>query len=282
MDTKSFNDAISHFEKFSEKKVLTLLVLGDLAHFEGSVLGKISSNLFSVVHVDTIGVPKDLNKPTAWIKWSPWSKYKIPKSIATSIPNGTRVINNTHFNCAKSVVQSTFERVFGFPLRVDPATHKGKAVKKSNLNATHDGQVVLLPQTHNQSEDAVYERLIDNSFKDFVCDIRIPIILGVIPFVYLKFRSLEQRFSNDNTYAKILSPFDVLTIDELRRCISFCSNMGLDYGEIDALRDVHTGELFIVDANNTPYGPPNHLSADESDVALRIMSTCVINQFFKV
>jgi hypothetical protein len=32
--------------------------------------------------------------------------------------------------------------------------------------------------------------------------------------------------------------------------------MGLDYGELDAVRDAASGRLYVLDVNNTPFGPP--------------------------
>jgi hypothetical protein len=33
--------------------------------------------------------------------------------------------------------------------------------------------------------------------------------------------------------------------------------MGLDYGELDVLRDADDGRLYVVDVNTTPFGPVN-------------------------
>ena len=33
----------------------------------------------------------------------------------------------------------------------------------------------------------------------------------------------------------------------------------VEYGEIDAVRDRSSGQLYIVDVNPTPFGPPNHI-----------------------
>ncbi|MGE4033592.1 MAG: hypothetical protein AB7F91_05325, partial [Parvularculaceae bacterium] len=38
----------------------------------------------------------------------------------------------------KSVVSRVFEEVFGYSLTIDPRTHRGEAVEKSELNGKHD------------------------------------------------------------------------------------------------------------------------------------------------
>lgn len=35
-----------------------------------------------------------------------------------------------------------------------------------------------------------------------------------------------------------------------------CRIMGLDYGELDVLRDTEDGKLYVADVNNTPWDPP--------------------------
>jgi hypothetical protein len=44
--------------------------------------------------------------------------------------------------------------------------------------------------------------------------------------------------------------------------------MGIDYGEFDILRD-KDGRIYVVDVNNTPWGPPNGLPEFESNIALK-------------
>jgi len=48
----------------------------------------------------------------------------------------------------------------------------------------------------------------------------------------------------------------VLSEEEADRVQRFCRGMGLDYGELDAVRDASSGRLYVVDVNNTPFGPP--------------------------
>ena len=47
--------------------------------------------------------------------------------------------------------------------------------------------------------------------------------------------------------------------------------MGIDYGELDILRDNNDGRIYIVDANNTPSGPPNGLTDVQECLALHRM-----------
>jgi len=60
----------------------------------------------------------------------------------------------------------------------------------------------------------------------------------------------------------------------------FCSRIGLDYGELDVLRNKDDGKIYIVDVNYTPWGPPAKLSDDENRIALIRMSEVFKQLYF--
>ena len=39
------------------------------------------------------------------------------------------------------------------------------------------------------------------------------------------------------------------------------------------------GRIYIVDVNNTPYGPPNHIEPAEGDLAVRILADTFVEEF---
>ncbi len=43
---------------------------------------------------------------------------------------------------------------------------------------------------------------------------------------------------------------------EISNLLQFCQLMGMDYGELDVLRDRQDGRIYVVDANSTPLPPP--------------------------
>ena len=53
--------------------------------------------------------------------------------------------------------------------------------------------------------------------------------------------------------------------------------LGIDYGEFDVLRDKDR-RIYVVDANNTPYGPPNELSEGDCTRALVLLA----NEFVRL
>ncbi|WP_101951664.1 hypothetical protein [Mycobacterium sp. 3519A] len=198
--------------------------------------------------------------------------------ILADLAEGHRVVNQGCDDISKIKVESVFRDVFGYGTFVDPEAHQGLCVMKSNANAMHDGQLVECPIIAARS-GVIYQRLINNAADDEVLDIRVPIIGTDIPFVYLKYRSLRSRFSNKNTRVTMSAVDAVFTSDEVAKIKRFADELGLGFGELDILRDVDDGDIYIVDVNNTPCGPPNHLCKEESRRAVQILSHSFDTQF---
>lgn len=193
-----------------------------------------------------------------------------PDATILALAGRGALINARCTNISKRAVETHFRAVFGYGLSIDPATHRGLAVKKSDINARHDGTIITCPIDAEAVDDqAVYQLLVNNHVSPkYVEDIRLPVFGDTIPFCYLKLRPGSDRFSNTNTHVTLAPVEAVLTADELGAVLRFCRGIGLDYGEVDALRDRGSGKLYIVDVNNTPSGPPNHLSREEYWLAL--------------
>jgi hypothetical protein len=187
---------------------------------------------------------------------------------------------NTHCpNIAKDHVQTVFEQVFGYPLRIDPTTYRGPCVRKSLINARHDGRIIQCPIP--QAEPGyVYQRLVNNQFSpSLTLDLRTPVYRGEIPVIYKKFRPIAVRFGDPNDHVKIARPEDVYTPEERGMIKKFCRTFGLDYGGVDVMRDVDDGRLYIVDVNTTPFGPPKELTAYDRARALSRLATMFQKQF---
>jgi hypothetical protein len=199
--------------------------------------------------------------------------------ILTELAAGNQVVNQDCDDISKVKVEDVFRETFGYGTFVDPETYQGLCVMKSNANAMHDGEVVDCPTTAPRS-DVVFQKMINNTVDDEVLDIRVPIIGDAIPFVYLKYRSLSSRFSNKNTRVTMAAVDSVFTAAEISGIKQFARMLGLDFGELDVLRDVDDGIIYIVDVNNTPCGPPNHLGKPECMRAIEIMSNAFDSEFF--
>jgi hypothetical protein len=185
-----------------------------------------------------------------------------------------QVVNASSIDVSKRHVQDAFREVFGYDLAVDPTTCRGPMVEKSDKNAQHDGRILQGPiEPGAVRPDSVYQRLIDNASRSpgLVLDYRVPIQGDVIPLVYLKHRSLETRFQSINSFVELSETSDVFRAEEVEKLIRLARVLGIDYGEFDVLRD-RDGLIYVVDAANTPAGPPNGLPMDDARFAMTKMA----------
>ncbi len=163
------------------------------------------------------------------------------------------VLNSKCHDISKKHIDKVFKEVFEYEMSVDPRTHVGKCVRKSDTNAVHDGLVVECPV--EPEEGYVYQKLVDSDCGDGrVMDIRIHIFKDTIPFLLKRYKTTEDIF-HITIDAEMAETDDLLSSEEQKKVIEYCKKLGMNYGELDALRDNHDGKLYIVDANNTPAGP---------------------------
>ena len=184
-----------------------------------------------------------------------------------------RPLNFAATDVSKTRVGEAFAQAFGYPLTVDPATHVGPAVEKSEHNGAHDGRIVTCPMQPRPGR--VYQRVVDNrcaARPGLVEDIRSPTVAGRPPVVFLKRRRVSERFANANAEVVMARPEDVYSPTELKNIASFCGILGLDWGGLDVLRDANEGRLYIVDANKTDMGPPTALPLAEKLHATRTLA----------
>lgn len=163
-----------------------------------------------------------------------------------------RVLNLACRDISKRRVDEVSRAVFGYGLCVDPTTYEGRCVRKSDDNGDHDKTAIIQGPIECVDEDCVYQPLVDNRYDEhLVYDIRVQICGDRMPLVFLRFRSLDRRFSSDLSEA-VYAPRACLSDDEIEKLHTLASYMGLDFGDIDAVRDAGNGRLYVVDVNNTP------------------------------
>lgn len=189
---------------------------------------------------------------------------EVPHELR-ALHEGTRVINIASTDISKTRVEQVFRDTFGYGMAIDPTTHEGQAVRKSDENAVHDGTIVTCPC--EPEPGYIYQRYIDTTVPDGRHkDLRIPIFDDFIPCVLTRYKDEHDHF-NVTTDVDYHKTEDALSPEEIACVRSFVRSMGLDYAEIDALRDGGDGKLYIVDANNTPAGPIGPLYKHPEDMA---------------
>jgi hypothetical protein len=202
-----------------------------------------------------------------------WPNNETPE--ARAYPH---LINGRCININKSLVVKNFESVFGYGYSVDPRNPSGPYVRKSEENARHDGQIV--EGSGEPQSGFVYQRLINNIVDcDTVEDIRLIFMRGVLPFCFRKTKYLRTRFAMPSLTTSIERTSSLVSGAESSLVLALCDVMGLDYGEIDCLRDRDDGRLYVLDINRTPTGPPWALPKDQKQIATQKMASAFAQAF---
>ncbi len=185
------------------------------------------------------------------------STYSEPSMIWKGFPDAKQAINGMCFNISKAYVETVFEQVFGYSLRVDPLTYTGQIIEKSNANGLRDVSVLDGPlQADAVREGYVYEKILETLLDDgsFFVEHRVPIINGCIPYVALKHLLPESRFKYAHK-VEIVAPGAVFDAAEQANMLRMAGEMCLDVGELDVLRHKGDGRIYVVDVNNTAWLP---------------------------
>lgn len=194
----------------------------------------------------------------------------------------SHAINARCLDVGKDFVDRLFAEVAGYGLQLDPRTHDGPMVRKSIENARHDGEILEGP-IQDISDQHVYQRLVNNTIggQGLTQDIRVPIVGGNIPFVYLLTRSEAERFKIRNLKAELVPGEAALSREEIALVTTFAQRAGLDFGEIDVLRDRDDGRIYIVDISKTPFGPPKALDARTYDHAVHRLADLFSKRYLR-
>lgn len=288
-----------YFNRYRKGMPLTEMMLKDAAVFMQLFLawfkGKKQERLLVYPHFPSRGatiyrIAKYLglevtNKIERGFQWAIYweyaterKEYEVLEHLASK---GIKVINLQHRSISKDVVDEQMQRAFGYGMSIDPRNHHGKAVRKSKTNAVHDGTLIECPC--EPETGYVYQKFIDSSVNDTeVMDLRIPIMGERIPHLYRNYRNKAERFKNVPDRAELcMNLRDAISVKEQQQILEFARISQMEYGELDVLRDVHDGLLYVVDANNTPQGPPKRLPLEDKKIAIDSYARCFSNVFIR-
>lgn len=205
------------------------------------------------------------------IFWKDDTLRNVPdklKELSSKMP----VLNLYNDNILKTYIEEFFYETFGYRTRVDPQLHQGKAVCKSEYNATHSGTIVDCP-VDVPEKDCIYQVIIHNRTAEGCFeDISVPVIGRTIPFVYIKLKEENARFETRAQKVFLEETEKYISKEEQEKILKFASFIGLDFGEIDVLRNRTDSKLYIVDVNNTPYGPPANLPGSDAKYAIQMLA----------
>jgi hypothetical protein len=187
---------------------------------------------------------------SAAMHWNDTTR-RPPDAVLEEIAQARHVINLHGNDISKTRVDAVMREVFGYGLGVDPLTTTGPLLDKSDLNALHDGRILEGPLA-TVAPGRVYQRVVrGRRTGDVVEEIRVPVVGCRVPFVYLKDKRADDPLAL-SLRGTIVEHGSVLTAAELGTLLRFSHALGIDFGELDAMRDDADGRLYVFDANNTP------------------------------
>jgi hypothetical protein len=173
-------------------------------------------------------------------------------------------INGRCLDISKTVVDRAWHNVSGRSLAGDPGSASGPIVMKPEDNGRHGGRIVDAAAARPR-RGWVFQRLVDYREGDWIKQTRAVVIGPDMVIAYEKWRRFPHRF-----YGTRLSlprrPAELYTPAEIELVLEFARLIGMDYGELDILRDPADGEIYVVDANRTP-SAPHELPAEYFEMA---------------
>jgi hypothetical protein len=185
-----------------------------------------------------------------------WEDVTVNMVQPPTPPNGLRLLNARCVDIRKSTVEAASIATLGYGLAVDPRTHTGPFVRKSEENGLHDGAVVEGPR--DPEPGYIDQRLLDNVVDGRAEDFRVTVVGRQTPMIVRRLHKLAERFDTVEIEEQV-SAGSLLAPDEVEKLFDFCERIGLDYGDLDVIRDRGDGRLYVLDANKTPWGPPIRL-----------------------
>jgi hypothetical protein len=172
-----------------------------------------------------------------------------PDETLSRIHRSLRVINLGVVDVSKSFVDTIFTQVFGYSSLIDPFQQFGFAIRKSEKQAAHDASIVPLPVITEKG--FIYQKLLDSRCSPLLCsDIRVPVFKNEIPFAFLKYRQITEPVKSLAKVEFIQEPQTILSPKEIVNILKFAQAFGLDFGEIDLVRNNSDGRIYILDVNN--------------------------------
>jgi hypothetical protein len=162
-------------------------------------------------------------------------------------------LNRRCVDVGKSTVDRLWAEAAGYSISVDPRSWRGQMVVKPIANAVRGGQLIEGPLKRTR-EDVVYQRLVDSRQGDRIHSTRVVIIAGRVVGAYEKWRPYPHWFRGPELTLP-RPPADLYSQAEQDQLLRFAELIGLDYGELDVLRDNDSALIYVVDANRTPVRP---------------------------
>lgn len=195
---------------------------------------------------------------------------------------GVPPINGRCLDISKRHVDSVHARVFGYPVAIDPATHAGTCLEKSDTNARHDARIVECRGARPAS-GKVYQRFVDTlQPQGYYEDIRIAVVCNEVPFCWRRLSAvdgLQDKLAAKFEHSIPVPTGELLSPEEVKLVLRFSAELGLDFAEFDGGRDRADGRLYLYDANATSVVRSESSTNEERRLAIKWLAAAFARQF---
>lgn len=165
--------------------------------------------------------------------------------IIDNLKSQFKTFNTDCNNVRKSYVAKIHKEVFGYNADVDNGFD---IIRKSELQSAKKEAFV----TEVKDDGYHYMKFINTYDKNNYHTLRIPYFNGNIPIIVDIIRNDPLRRDHKTDILNTILPEDCFTFSELDFIYQFCREFGLDYGELDILRENESGKIYIIDVNDKP------------------------------
>ncbi len=187
---------------------------------------------------------EDINKDFDVIFYWNVKMINKPDSIILKLSESYPVINLRCNDVSKSNVAKIYQEVFKNTFEINPERYTGRAVAKIDIaQGDKSGKIVNCPC--KKEEYWHYQKLLQDIQTGLIHEYRVFIARGIAT-VNKKQKKTENRFHTiveKNEYCSL----NEFSIEEITKINEFCEKIGVEYCELDLLRDK---ELYIIDVNN--------------------------------
>lgn len=161
-------------------------------------------------------------------------------------------INGSCIDVSKSRIDAAWEEVSGYTIQVDPTRNSGRMVVKPEESGAHAGRLVDGPISRRRG--FVYQRFVATRKNGRLLSTRAVMLGREMPIIRDYWCAASDIFHGPS-HCVARAPEEVYTDRERGQILRFAGLVGLDFGELDILRDEESGRIYVIDANRTSFMP---------------------------
>ena len=210
----------------------------------------------SLIEGIEMGTRKDFDVAFHWN----YNDIKTPLNELDFLLNSTKPVYNISLrSVAKKWVDEHMTEALGYSSLVDaPPGRDMVCVVKRNKQSRGQAHTSHILWDNNyldktQPDYRISQRFIDTERNGMCEEYRVFIFCDNF-FTVRKRKPVSKRFKSNASEYALIENENIFSQEEIKGIFRFTNSIGLDFGEIDVLRDKNDGRIYIVDVNDIAGG----------------------------